>query len=399
MKKYLLIILSLFLFVMVSCKEDEKGPLIKEGEIPAPVTNIKVENLPGGAKVTYTLPNDVNLLYVIASYTNEKGDIIQNKASVFKDFLMLEGFTEEKEYIISLQTVNRSENHSPEVRVKINPLEPPIYEVFRSMKVQRAFGGAHVYLKNELEKEYVIYSLMRDSITGEWYEHDRLYTSSPEREFNVRGANNTSLDTIPTDFAFYLTDRWRTYSDTLFATVTPIYEIEVDKSLWKDANLEDDFNNPLYGPLSELWTPGPRTYFFQNEKGLDVSTPNWVTIDLGAKYILGRFKINGVSHGPGWMFQGSAIRFFEVFGSNTPTTDWAEWTSLGEFEYNKPSGLPIGQLSEDDIAYNDEGPDFILKQLDEGFRYFRFVNIETWGLTKTFSALEFTLFGAPYTNN
>ena len=396
MKKYSLIILSFLLFVIVSCKEDEKGPLIKEGDIPAAVTNVKVENLPGGAKITYNLPNDPNLLYVIASYTNDNGVIVQNKASVFKTFVMLEGFTQEKEYIVNLQTVNRSENYSTEMRVKVNPLEPPIHEVFRSLKVNETSGGAHVSLKNELEKEYVIYSLLRDSTTGNWFEQDRLYTSSPEREFSVRGPNNTSLDSVPTDFAFYLTDRWRTVSDTLFVNITPIYEELVDKSLWKDANLEDDFNNPLYGPLSELWTPGPLTYFFQSEKGLDgITVPNWVTIDLGAKYKLGRFKINGISHGTVWIYQSSAVRFFEVFGSNIPTTDWAEWTSLGEFEYTKPSGLPVGQLSEDDLAYNAEGPDFILKQVGEGFRYFRFVNIQTWGQVTNFSALEFTLWGIP----
>ena len=392
MKKYLLISFFSIIFVMIGCKEDEKGPLMKDNTSPKQISNVEVENLAGGAKITYSLPADKDLLYVLATYSTKEGLVKQAKSSVFKSYVILEGFSEAKEYTVSLKTVNRSENYSPEVSVKINPLEAPLHEVLRTIKVEGTWGGAHVSMYNEQKLEYILYTLLKDSITGKWSEYDRLYTSSKNREFYTRG-----LAPVPTDFAFYLTDKWLNSSDTLFTNITPLYEVEFDKSLWKDLNLPDDSNQAdyNYGTLNALWTPGPATIFFQDGGVPSMKMPNWVSIDFGKEYVFGRFKLNNYAGHPSWMYGSISPRKFEIWATNTPSTNWAGWTFMGSYESIKPSGLPVGELSEDDIAMSKEGHNFDLPLLDQGFRYFRFKATETWGNTHFFGALEFTMYGQP----
>lgn len=397
MKNSIYIILSfLFIIIFGGCEADLKGPLVKDGIDPQIIKNITVENLPGASKISYTLPNDEDLLYVIATYSTKEGEIKQTKSSVFKNYVLIEGFSEIKEFSVSLRTVDRSNNFSPEVHVKINPLEAPIHEVLRTLKVKSTWGGAQVSLFNEMEKEYVLYTLLKDSITGNWAEYDRLYTQSKNRDFYARG-----LMPVPTEFAFFLTDKWLNKSDTIFITITPLFEIEFDKSLWKDLALPDDTNKPQYKPLYQLWTPGSTTYFFQDPKIPGIQMPNWITIDLGREYIFGRFKLNQVSHSNTWRYGSCSPRKFEVWVSNNPSTNWNDWTYLASFESIKPSGLPVGQLSADDLAMNANGEEYEFPILEKGYRYMRYKVLETWGNTTNFCALEFTLWGQPYesTNN
>lgn len=388
-KKFLLII---GILLIISCSEDFKGPMVNDGNPPQPISNIMVENMPGAAKISYTLPDDNDLLYVIATYTSPQGEQKELKSSVFKNYILIEGFSESKEYTVQLKAVDRGENYSPEVTVRINPLEAPIHEVLRTLKVQSTWGGAYISMFNKLEKEYVLFTLIRDSVSGDWTEYDRLYTQSIERDFYVRG-----FPPEPVDFAFFLRDKWGNESDTLIETLTPLYEVEFDKSLWKDANLPDDTNQPRYSPTYQLWTGtvGDKTYFFQDNRIPGIALPNWITIDLGKEYIFGRFKIHHVNHSNTWIYGSCTPRIFEIWTANTPTTNWSDWNFMGRFESIKPSGLPVGELTAEDRAKNLEGEDYNFPLIEEGYRYMRFVAIETWGFLNYFCALEFTLWGQP----
>lgn len=392
-RKYSIYITSwlLVLALIVGCSEDRKGPLQKNSNIPNPVTDVTVESLPGGARISYALPKDKDLLYVQATYSINNETVKQVKSSVFKNYLIIEGLPDIKEYKVFLSTINKSENVSVETVVNITPLESPLVGVFNALEVKETWGGAQVTMSNDTESEYVLYTLMKDSETNEWFEHDRFYTKSKKVDFYTRG-----LPPVEIDFGFYLTDKWQNSSDTLFVNLTPLYEVEFDRSLWSDLNLPDDSNHhDIYGDLTQLWTPGDRTVYFQDGTYPGMTIPNWITLDFGKKYIFGRFKLNQVSHHVSWMYGSCTPRRFEIWATNTPTTDWNDWVLMGEFESIKPSGLPIGDLSEDDIAASLRGEDYNFPLLDEGFRYFRFKTLETWGGTNFFCALEFTMYGQP----
>lgn len=371
-----------------ACKEVEKGPLVGGNGIPGSLGNIKVENLPGAAKITYSMPDEQSLLYVLAEYTNDHGQKKEVKSSVYKNYVLLEGFGTTNKVDVSLYTVDRAENRSEPFSIQISPLKAPVHTVFETLKVIETFGGVNMTFTNEQQQEYIVHTLYRDS-TGEWVDYDRLYSSAESTNYSVRG-----FESEPVDFAFYFTDKWKNNSDTLLSTLTPLYEEEMDKSLWKDADLIDDFNDPLYSPLYQLWTPGATTYFFQNRNNAQmVGMPNWVTIDLGKAYIFGRMKLNQVSHSNTWRYGSCTPQVFEVYGSNEATPDWNAWTLLGRFESIKPSGLPVGQLSDEDLRVNAAGEDYDFPASSESYRYIRFKTLRTWGGVNYMCVLELTFWG------
>src|SRR5699024_353321 len=96
----------------------------------------------------------------------------------------------------------------------------------------------------------------------------------------------------------------------------------------------------------------------------------------------------------GWRYGADSPKKFEVYGSNVKSTDWDDWTSLGEFESVKPSGLPYRELSDEDIAQNLEGEEYEFIKVNKSFRYFRFKTSELWDPNRAgLMMAELTLYG------
>lgn len=387
--KIRIINLLLVFFLLVACDSREKKPLVDTVGQPEPVYNVNVENEPGAATIFYSLRDDPSILYVMAEYTSGGNNEFRRvKSSIFKNYVKLEGFGEEGSYDIELYTVSRSEKKSEPVNVTVNPERPLVHYLFDSMTVAATFGGINIEFENEEEIENVIHVAYKDSV-GAWTDYDQHFSSNKSVQYTVRGFEPKS-----TEFAIHITDKWRNSSDTLLIELTPLYEEELDKSLWKDMDLIDDFNEGQYSTwgLPNLWMPGPKAFFYQNPAKAEV-LPNWVTIDLGKNYFFGRMKLNQLSHSNAWKYGKCSPHLFQIHGSNEPTTNWDDWTLLGDFESIKPSGLPVGQLSEEDLRLNDVGEDFNFIIKNESYRYIRFKTLETWGNVKYMCALELTLWG------
>lgn len=393
MKKIIyLVAITMVALYFSSCEEKENGPLVEGFGTPDVVRNVKVENLPGAARVSYTLPSDPGMLYVEAEFRDDRGKVKRVKSSAFKSHVLLEGFGKAKEYEVNLYSVSKSEERSSPVQVTVNPSTPPVYLSAASLETVRAFGGVAFKFKNEFKMEYVFHTLVKDE-EGTWTEHDRYYSGAETENvaFNVR-----NLKAEPTDFAFFLQDKWGNYSDTIYQNITPLYEEELNKDLWKDADLMDDFNEPLYSPLYQLWTPGEKTYFFQDHRDYPEKAvmPTWVTIDLGKEYILGRMNTEMVQHAASWKFGSCTPRNFEIWASNEATTDWNKWDFLGKFEMARPSGRGVGEpLTDDDEQIIKDGHDFDFELSDQSYRYIRYKVLNTWGNSTYFCLLELTLWG------
>src|SRR5690606_41937087 len=98
MKKIHYLCLLICIAVM-GCQEEELGPAGKDGSAPASISNINIENLPGGAKITYDVPADPNLSYIEAEYIASNGKLANVRASHYTNELVIEGLgsTEDKE--------------------------------------------------------------------------------------------------------------------------------------------------------------------------------------------------------------------------------------------------------------------------------------------------------------
>lgn len=394
MKSIRIFLFFLITFSLFSCNEDMKGPLVKGDEIPQPISSVKVENFAGGAFITYTLPDDPNIIFVQAKYLRRGVNEVKTISSVFKNMIEINGLADTNEQIVELTTVNKFRNSSEVTRVTINPLTPPITELFNSIKYGATFGGINYSFINEKENEYTVYTIVKDS-DGSWYEYDRFYSKAKLTNNSVRG-----FDPVNTSFGIYVADVWQNISDTLFFDVTPLYEEKFDKTLWRQHNLPDDSTTPRYGPLSELWSDKDdvltdRSYFFMSPNIVGLSLPNWFTIDLGKEYKFGRMRVHNVHHGNYWQYALGTPKKFEIWGTNSPSINWDDWTLLGEFECFKPSGSPPGIITDQDLAQLKSGDEYEFPFQEENafYRYIRFKTITTFGDLPDVFLLELTFWG------
>src|SRR5690606_24162556 len=106
---------------------------------------------PGGARVTYSIPDDQTILYVKAVFESHMGQEREVKSSVYKNYIDLDGFGDTNEYTVKLFAVNRSEIQSEPIECKVQPLTPPIYDVFESLEASEDFGGVNTKFTNELQ--------------------------------------------------------------------------------------------------------------------------------------------------------------------------------------------------------------------------------------------------------
>ena len=388
---YLLVTLLMF---TSSCKENEKKPLVKASGAPAQLTDISVENLPGAAKITYALPDDPNVLYVLAEFGDKTKKRVV-KASVFSNSVLLEGFMSTDKQEVELYVVNRAEERSKPTVVEVEPETAPIVDMFGTITVEQDFGGVSISYKNEAQNPYVLYTMIKDS-TGTWSTYDRLYTESETRNYSVHG-----LPAEPIDFGFYVMDQWQNRSDTLFKNITPLYEEELDKSTWKLYPLDNDSYDGLYDsrPVSYIWDGTAAKAFFVDPAIPNLSLPNWLTIDMGHPAMLSRIRYYQYmpSNYESWFYTRGLIEKFELWGSNDPSIDgsWDSWTLLATCESVKPSGLPVNQLSNEDIDLGISGEDFSIPYTGKSYRYIRLKTISTWGHRIGSTWGEVTLWGKP----
>lgn len=369
------------------CKEEViNNPVENDGTVPGSVSNVSVENLHGGARITYSLPNDKDLLYVKAEFESKAGVVRESRGSFYTNSVLVEGFGDTETYEVKLYAVDRSENESEPVSIQINPLTPPVEEVFNSVKVSEDFGGANITFKNEFEAGIAVVVLSNDSL-GQYIPVETYYTQLKDGSFSVRG-----FDTLKRDFGVYIRDRWNNRSDTLRVVLSPLYEAELDKGGFKEVRLPTDQPSAWGWVMPNIWNGDVAGTGFHTDNG--GPSPQWFTFDMGTKAKLSRFKI---WQRPGWIYTHGNPREFEIWGSNDPPSDgsWDNWVKLAECESIKPSGLGPGANTQDDVDAAARGDEFNVPIEAPAVRYIRFKNLRNWAGSGFIHFMEITIWGSP----
>jgi hypothetical protein len=151
--------------------------------------------------------------------------------------------------------------------------------------------------------------------------------------------------------------------------------------------------SPVPGwPLSRVWDG-----IMGQDQGLSTTPgtgwPHSITIDMG---VLGKISRIRLYHRMGpYAFAEGNPRIFEIWGCQQldPSGSWDSWTKLMDCESIKPSGLPIGQNSNEDIAVARDGEDFINSPQNPKVRYIRFRILRTWAGGDNFQICEVQVFG------
>lgn len=388
--KRILIFLPIMLFIITACKREVHSSLYAEGNAPGPLSNTAVVNLPGAAQITYSLPHDNTILYVKADYENRPGSKREVKTSYYTNQLTVDGFGDTLEHTISLYVVNRSEQVSPPVTVKVKPLTPPVVAVFKSLSVTPDFGGLRIAFTNEAKADVAIYTLAENANHIMEQAHVN-YTLLPSGVYTMRGFDSTARK-----FSFYVKDRFGNTSDTLTATYKPLYEKILDKALFRKIQLPTDVGDDWGLPMENMWN-GSITGFWDMFHTQTKPFPMWFTFDMGVTVKLSRMTLwQRQTPATDWIYSANNPKKYEVWGSNNPDPDggWNNWTKLVEHEVKKPSGLPLGQVTQDDIAAAVKGEEMTIPLDKQPVRYLRFRILETFTNSAT-NIAEVSIWGQP----
>ena len=369
---------------LYSCQEEPVGQTPADSTPPGKITNPVPTPLPGGARISYTLPKDDDLWYVKAVYSIN-GEEKTDAASLYANSVEVMGFGSTDEQTVHLYSVDRSGNHSEAVDVKIKPDTPPIQLIRESMDMSRAFGGVKLLWKNECKAPVAIYLLAADSI-GDIQVADVVYTEAIDGKFNLRG-----FDDSERIFGALVRDKWNNYSDTLKGKYKPFFEEELKKPFAKQVLYGDNpqENGDRYA-FSLMWDGliTPRSWDQINQAE---GVPNYFTIDLQVTAKLSRYTIwqrhewqNNVWN---YMYDNANPRKWQIYGTDHLSTSanndyWMEgwkddWVLLKDCEIVKPSGS--GPLTQSDIDAVFAGHEFEIPIDMPPVRYVRFQLESNWG--------------------
>lgn len=386
MKKAYLMFLFV-LFVLSSCSEEER-PLIKTDNIaPQPVTDVQVRNIPGGAVLSYKLPDDEDLLYVKADYSLKDGSNDEVRATAYVDTLKIVGFGTEEERTVKIIAVDRSENESTPVTVKIKPLEAPVITIGKTLQLITDFGGVHAYWENKDRAEISVV-LEREDHNKEFVPIDTYYSSVVNGDAATRG-----MDTIPQNFRAYVMDRWENKSDVLETTLSPLFEEKFDRLKFKSLVLDGDEPSAWGWEIPYIWDGSINGNGFHTANGSG-RWPQVMSFDTGVTGKISRIKIWQRTQ-DNYSYRHGNLKLFEIWGTNDSEhlNDWNAWTKLMTCESVKPSGLPSGQLSDEDYAHAVAGEEFACPPTMPKVRYLRVKALETWSGGDFFHFMEIEVYG------
>jgi Domain of unknown function/Domain of unknown function (DUF5126)/Domain of unknown function (DUF4959) len=379
------LLLALLCIAVIGCKEDVLSPLEKDSVAPQQISNPVSTSSPGAVKVTYSLPSDPDLMYVMAEYKNKYGKLISVKASSYTNSITVDGFADTASYDLSLYAVDKSENKSAPVTVKVKAQEPPIFGIRRSLTLVSDFGGINITFANPTEANIAVVVLYKDSL-GNFSTKETIYTKQKNGLFSSRGF--PSKETV---FGVYIRDRWDNRTDTLKATLTPIFEKELDKTKFRVLTLPTDAKVGFGLPIPNLWNNviGPNDMWHTDDTGM----PCQITFDMGVTAKISRFTIwqrQGV-----WIYAHGNPKRYEIWGSNNPASDgsYNNWTKLASCVSVKPSGQPSGSNSQEDVSAAARGEETTVSLNAPAVRYIRVRVLETWAGGLATHVSEMTLYG------
>ncbi|HTI90831.1 MAG TPA: DUF4959 domain-containing protein [Puia sp.] len=379
---------------------------------PGPVTNIKVVNFNGGAYITYSLPDSKNILYVQANYAINDKASRQTKSSYYSDSITVSGFAKSQDYKVTLQVVSRAEVKSDSVVVTVHPDTPAYLLTKPTLKLQADFGGVNVIALNKIKADIGIILITPGKTSSRLEIVNQVYTNADSVNFSVRG-----YDTVSRQFGVYITDSWGNISDTVFATLKPIYEVQMAKSLFKPYVLPTDvLPYDSYRGLINLWDNNIKEPTYNTAQPITpLVWPSWMTFDMGQTAKLSRYTMVGrTGDAPGefmwgygtpqtWVIWGRAdVPVDESMPDSTalPPVGQATpngWINMGQFTAPpKPSGLPSPQFNATDLAFWQGGFPFNFSLALPKVRYIRFECLTNMGGTNNFFDMnEMTFFGDP----
>ena len=337
---------------------EEWGDKYDSSIVPPPVVNLRVENVNGGAVLSYALPYTKDLLGAKVVYSlTDGGKIMERFASVEKDTIVLEGFGDTKAREVIVYTMHKNGKLSEGKTATIQPLAPPIAVMRATMKVTAAFSGVRVTWDNPMRKNMGIALYVQDSINhNEMVLYDKYFSNSSAGKVVIRG-----FDAKEQRFRIEMFDRWQNHARDLDTLITPLYERKLPPrdenrnpiwSMFDDGRVipgnsasplrrvyrcEQGDHDPVASPFSlvfdwpkepvdgtniHYWETGHNPLASQYIPGLTPVPVYWfpfyLTFDMGKKAIYSRFRYIPRAKTDAGMYSAPFYNHIVVWGSNDP---------------------------------------------------------------------------------
>jgi hypothetical protein len=359
--------------LVMSCAEDKIGQPPTDGKAPSPLKEATAVGRPGGALITYVLPDDdTDILYVKGEYEVD-GEVQTVRASVYKDFFLIEGLESNLSVNIDLYVVDHSENLSAPVRKSFVTEDAPYASIGNSIKFSPAIGGIYLRWDNpDNVSDIGAVLMMWDTLTNKLKEYAVSFAPEGVQFYAFE-------DTLVREFGAYIIDKWGHYSETVTASVAAAPEIWLDRTkmsghpIGNDAPLSTpDPNNGYYSGASRLFDGiarslgTPANQLSASAFGInspDGTMPIYYTIDLGIEADISRFWIeprghstygryafgqNGGASPYNWDLWGTTVDFGDSTSVNfIPGDDpywtreyWkadSRWVYMGNYTHRRPS--------------------------------------------------------------
>ena len=391
MKK--LFLLTILIFTANSCSKQDDGDTTP----PSVLTIDSVTPTNGGGIISYTLPNDDDILYVRAEYTNSNGVDVSRASSGYNNSIEIDGLNQTTALTITLYVIDENYNQSPPIYVELVPLESFIYLVQESIEVTTDLGGFRITWENIQSKTVYVFVHINNGIE----EEIRILSSNNSSEsIAVRGLPSEEI-TISTRI-----EDFDENSTTLEekGTLTPLFEQVIDKSTWTLVTSQSVNGNAWEGASVNFWDDvidttnnnSDNSYFmiWRDLNGGSLDWPLDLVIDLNKNVKVTRFTVwqraywyNGPSDVP-YYFQEENMKSFIIYASN----DAQVWEELGQFDIGDPRDSE-GNIPQSALESAANGHEFELDQVSESFRYLKFSVTSNYGSEAYVNGSEITMYG------
>lgn len=383
-----------------SCSEKDMNPINPPKGKPAPVTDVSVEPIAGGAVVSYVIPVDNDVLSVKAVYTLAGGKQREAIASFYENHLVIEGYDDLVEHEAKLYTISRAQELSDPVTVRFTPLPSPLSKAAATVSITSDFGGAYFTWKND-DEVLLTAEMFAASDHGELVTARIVTSKLDSAYFSIRG-----YEPVARKFAIVFRDNWDNISDTIYpegGTVTPWIETSLDKKAWSVYKANGSY---LTGDVTFTNFEGREEYMFDDDyttfgHSYSGSLPANITIDLGQKSRLSRvlfFQRYGADGGTYYNW-GNPRRIIIYGREEAPLTgSWDEWEELVDYTMIKPSGTNTDYTicTDEDMNAAIDGHETSFPKTTHVYRYIRFRFMTSWGNRPYAHPAEITIFGQEY---
>lgn len=392
-------LIALLLLVFTSCEKDSDKSVP-----PAKVTKASYQATYGGAIISYDIPQDDNLLFVKAVYTNSLNQEVIRVSSSYNNTIEIDGFNDEEVHTVKLYAVGANNSHSDAYEMQITPAESYINVVQKSLQMESILGGVSLKWDNPGKKTVFVYMNFTDGKK----KYQRILSSSKESEsLKVRG-----LESLPYKFSISVEDFYgnKTQEDEK-GEYTPKLEQEINKSSWTlmknlttlNGDAHEGKTVSFFDNIIDTKDNANDNSYFIATRGNNGGVLNFdnlsIVIDLNKKVVINRLVVwqraywyssdeaNGVSKNY-FYYQTENMRAFDLYVS----TDASTWEFVKHCDIGDPKDAS-GNVSVEAIQAAIDGHEFELDEITQPFRYVKIAVRSNYGSTENLISSEITFYG------